>query len=80
MPVDPTQDSILTRFRTALAEVYGSRLERVVLYGSRARGDQRPDSDYDPNPPSNSSLSLLFNKLLGFFDHQFGEAKCGICI
>jgi predicted nucleotidyltransferase len=27
--------------------VYGTRLERVVLYGSRARGDARPDSDYD---------------------------------
>lgn len=29
------------------AEVYGDRLERVVLYGSRARGDHRSDSDYD---------------------------------
>ena len=47
MSTDPTQDSILTRFRAALAEVYGDRLERVVLYGSRARGDHRPDSDYD---------------------------------
>jgi predicted nucleotidyltransferase len=27
--------------------VYGGRIERVVLYGSRARGDARPDSDYD---------------------------------
>jgi uncharacterized protein len=45
---DPPQHSpILTRFRAALAEVYGDRLERVVLYGSRARGDHRPDSDYD---------------------------------
>src|SRR3712207_9411507 len=31
----------------AVAEAYGDRLERVVLYGSRARGDARPDSDYD---------------------------------
>lgn len=42
-----TDDPILARFRAALAEVYGSRLERVVLYGSRARGEARPDSDYD---------------------------------
>lgn len=28
-------------------EIYGNRLERVVLFGSRARGDARPDSDYD---------------------------------
>ncbi len=40
-------DPVLGRFRTALDELYGDRLERVVLYGSRARGDHRPDSDYD---------------------------------
>ncbi len=40
-------DPILSRFRAALDEVYGERIERVVLYGSRARGDARPDSDYD---------------------------------
>lgn len=40
-------DPIMSRFRAALDEVYGPRLERVVLFGSRARGDARPDSDYD---------------------------------
>ena len=40
-------DPILSRFRAALAETYGDRLERAVLFGSRARGDSRPDSDYD---------------------------------
>lgn len=47
MSDDPKADAILTRFRAALGEAYGDRLERVVLYGSRARGDHRPDSDYD---------------------------------
>jgi predicted nucleotidyltransferase len=42
-----TTDPILRKFRAALDEVYGERLERVVLYGSRARGDAHPDSDYD---------------------------------
>ena len=42
-----TRDSILTRFRAALDEIYGARLERVVLFGSRARGEARSDSDYD---------------------------------
>lgn len=37
----------LARFRSSLAALYGPRLDRVVLYGSRARGDARPDSDYD---------------------------------
>jgi predicted nucleotidyltransferase len=38
---------VLARFRAALREVYGARLERVVLYGSRARGEAGPDSDFD---------------------------------
>jgi uncharacterized protein len=40
-------DFPLQKFRTALEHIYGERLERVVLYGSRARGDAQPDSDYD---------------------------------
>jgi uncharacterized protein len=40
-------DPVLIKFRAALGELYGNRIERVVLYGSRARGDARPDSDYD---------------------------------
>ncbi|MGI3900457.1 MAG: nucleotidyltransferase domain-containing protein [Janthinobacterium lividum] len=42
-----TLDPVLTRFRVALDAAYGDRIERVVLFGSRARGDARPDSDYD---------------------------------
>jgi predicted nucleotidyltransferase len=43
-----TDDPVLVRFREALDEVYGTQnIERVVLFGSRARGDARPDSDYD---------------------------------
>lgn len=41
------RDPILCRFRAALEEIYGDRLERVVLFGSRARGDAQVDSDYD---------------------------------
>jgi predicted nucleotidyltransferase len=42
-----TPDPVLTRFRDEVRALYGSRLERVVLFGSRARGDHRPDSDFD---------------------------------
>lgn len=47
MSVTVSADPVLLRFRQALAAMYGDRLERVVLFGSRARGDARPDSDYD---------------------------------
>lgn len=47
MPAAVVNDPILKRFRDALDVLYGDRIERVVLYGSRARGDAREDSDYD---------------------------------
>jgi predicted nucleotidyltransferase len=40
-------DQVLVRFRAALSDIYGDQIERVVLFGSRARGDARQDSDYD---------------------------------
>ena len=40
-------DPVVTRFRDAVRKLYGDKIERIVLYGSRARGDARPDSDYD---------------------------------
>lgn len=38
---------VLMRFRAAVADLYGERVERVVLFGSRAPGEARPASDYD---------------------------------
>ena len=40
-------DPVMLKFRAALDDAYGDRIERVVLFGSRARGDARPDSDWD---------------------------------
>ena len=42
-----TDDPILKHFRAALDELYGKRAVRVVLFGSRVRGDAHEDSDYD---------------------------------
>ena len=47
MAITLLSDPILVRFRQALDALYGNRLDRVVLFGSRARGEARPDSDYD---------------------------------
>ena len=40
-------DPVMIRFRDAVRALYGDKIERIVLYGSRGRGDARPDSDYD---------------------------------
>jgi predicted nucleotidyltransferase len=40
-------DPILQRYRAALGAIYGARVERAVLFGSRARGTARAESDYD---------------------------------
>ncbi len=47
MAKEAADDPILKRFRVAVSEIYGDRVARVVLFGSRARGDAEPDSDYD---------------------------------
>ena len=47
MSADTEKDPVLVRFRAALSEMYGDEIDRVVLFGSRARGDAHADSDYD---------------------------------
>ena len=42
-----SDDPVLRRVRAALSRIYGDRIERVVLFGSRARGDAHSDSDHD---------------------------------
>jgi uncharacterized protein len=41
------KDPVVARVREAVRSLYGDRRDRLVLYGSRARGEARPESDYD---------------------------------
>jgi predicted nucleotidyltransferase len=47
MSVAVTDNPILQQLRAALDALYGDRIERVVLFGSQARGEANDDSDYD---------------------------------
>ena len=40
-------DPILAEIKQRLNETLGDNVERIILFGSRARGDAHKDSDYD---------------------------------
>jgi predicted nucleotidyltransferase len=39
--------AVLGEIKTRISALLGTRLERMLLYGSRARGDYEPESDID---------------------------------
>ena len=45
MPI--TTKALLEKYTKILEKIYGKHLKVVILYGSYARGDFRPDSDVD---------------------------------
>ena len=47
--VQPAQitDEVVTLFSKKLKERLSNRLIKIILFGSRVRGDCHPDSDYD---------------------------------
>lgn len=47
MALSPLEQGTLARFSRELQNHFGSRLRAVQLFGSRARGEGRDDSDLD---------------------------------
>jgi predicted nucleotidyltransferase len=41
------EKEILSRFKAQVDKILGNRLDRIILFGSRSRGDAEPDSDFD---------------------------------
>jgi predicted nucleotidyltransferase len=66
LPDHLTGDPVIPIVRQALAERYGDRLRGILLYGSRARGDSGPDSDYD--------LVVMLNDLAGAIEETLALA------
>jgi predicted nucleotidyltransferase len=58
--MDPIVQEFAHRVRSAL----GSHLKELVLFGSRARGDARPDSDYDVLVVVDKRSTNLRNRVL----------------
>ncbi len=41
------EEEVIKRFKGEVKKALGDRLDCVVLFGSRARGEAEPDSDFD---------------------------------
>ena len=74
-PPHLANDPVLRRAKEGLHEIYGDRLAGAIVYGSRARGENRFDSDYDivvlikgynPDRESNKRLHELSLALFSF--------------
>lgn len=47
MPITVAERSWLEKYRKALTKEFPRTIQRMVLFGSKARGDDHPDSDLD---------------------------------
>jgi predicted nucleotidyltransferase len=47
MALSAKEKSVLTHFKDNLEQALGNKLIELKLFGSKARGDDRPDSDVD---------------------------------
>jgi len=79
--LDETTRWYLERLRDALRSRFGERLVSLVLYGSRARGTQRDDSDIDVLivvdglPPDRAGRHALLRPLKQAVDRQHMRAR-----
>ena len=53
--------TIITKTQQGLKKLYGEQLDKIVLFGSQARGDATPESDIDILIVLKNSLFLCSN-------------------
>jgi uncharacterized protein len=70
------EEPVVARFRERVLAAFGGQVERIVLFGSRARGDEHAESDWDlavffdhaPTEPEQRALSDLTSAVQREFD------------
>jgi predicted nucleotidyltransferase/uncharacterized protein (UPF0332 family) len=70
------EEPVVARFRERVLAAFGDHVERIVLFGSRARGDEHAQSDWDlavffdhaPTEPEQRALSDLTSAVQREFD------------
>ncbi len=65
--------TLLHGYIEELRKIYGDHLQKIILYGSRARGDFRDDSDYDILVLTDleESLQKEYQKRLFYMTYDF---------
>ena len=69
------QAEMVVRLRDKVRSRLGKHLRRIVLFGSRARGDAGPDSDYDllvVVDEVNRNVNDTIDEIAGEMLYQFG--------
>ena len=68
------RDKVLETFVREIRKALGPRLKKLILYGSRARGEGSPDSDYDilaVVDEVNSSLKDIVDNVAGNILYEY---------
>jgi antitoxin ChpS len=65
------ESQAIAAFRGRMAKRYGSRFKGLVLFGSRARRDHRPESDVDIGVILASPIDDLVGEALAMADSAF---------
>ena len=59
-----TMENLIEQYVEAVKKIYGSHIRQIILYGSYAREDFRPDSDVDIMILLDMSLHFVHNQQL----------------